>query len=370
VIRKAAALAVLPVTLLLGACAGTFSGTAAGRLESPLSGGGGEPAALQAAPVVSWRSQPGGWATGVRYAPLAGLQEDRPAVVRHRLAAEVGSARGAGLHPYGRLQVEYGTVRIGEVAEEGLEATPQPELLRSGALRLDGGARGQLTRRTFLRLGLGWDRSAGLGGSAATLPELTRTYAVVRAIHHRSRSTRLDAGVQASHLALAESALLLEADARATHELTAELAVFVSAGGAAARSGPAEVAARPIVSAGATYVSTDRARSASAALGTRPEFDRLDGTLRQRLHGQVALDSRIAGETRLALRAQATGDLPGAEAARRLLAADLSLNTPLTEGWSAELGVRAFIQGAAALGEGTAAPSRARLYFGLARRFD
>jgi hypothetical protein len=366
--RKAHAALLLP--LLLGACAGTFSGSGVGRLESPVAGRGGEPAALRADPVGSWRSAPGVWVAGARYAPSASFETARAPLLHHRLAAEAGSARSAGLHPYGRLQLEYGTVRAGEVPAERLEATPQPELLRSWGVRLDAGVRGQLTRRTSLRAGAGVDRSAGLGESAVSLPDLTRTHASVRVSHHRSRSTRLEAGVQASHVTLAESALLLETELRAIRELTPALAVFAAAGGAAAGQAGAGAEARPIATAGASYASTDAARSANASLGTRPEFDRLDGTLRQRLHGQLAVDARLAGEVRLALRAQGTGDLPGAEEARRLFSADLSLSTRVGQGWRGELGLRAFVQDGAMLDEATPAPSRSRLYFGFARHLD
>jgi hypothetical protein len=366
--RKAHAALLLP--LLVGACAGTFSGSGAARLESPVAGRGGEPAALRADPVGSWRSAPGVWVVGARYAPSASFETARAPLLHHRLAAEAGSARSAGLHPYGRLHLEYGTVRAGEVPAEGFEATPQPELLRSWGVRLDAGVRGQLTRRTSLHAGAGVDRSAGLGESAVSLPELTRTHSSVRVSHHRSRSTRLEAGVQASHVALAESALLFETDLRATHQFSTALAVFAAAGGAAARQPGARAEARPIATAGATYTSTDAARSASASLGTRPEFDRLDGTLRQRLHGQLAVNAHLGGEARLALRVQGTGDLPGAEEARRLFSADLSLSTRVGQQWRGELGVRAFVQDGARLHGVTPAPSRSRLYFGFARRFD
>jgi hypothetical protein len=361
---------VLAAPLLLGACAGTINGTAAARLENPVAGRSTEPAALHAAPTAAWRAAPGEWAAGVRYAPTAVVEAQRAPLLRHRLAAEAGSARGAGLHPFGRLQLEYGTLRAGEQAEDRAEATPQPELLRSWGARLDAGVSGQLTRRTYLRLGTGVDRSAGLGTSALSLPDLTRTHVGARAVHRYGRSTRLEAAAQAAHLAFAVPAALIEAEFRTSQELSATTTVTAAAGGGTAWQQEAGTSARPIFAVGATYASAGGARTASGTVDTRPEFDRLDGTLRQRVNVQFAADARVAGETRLATRLQGSGDLPGEEAARRLLAADVSVRTRVGGYWRGEVGLRAFVQRGDSVAGPLAAPSRARLYMGVARRFD
>ncbi len=373
--------AALTALLALGAsgCGGTLTTTAGSRFEGRVLGEGSGPTAVQVTPAARWRAGPGLWAGGVGYTPTLVVEPGAAPLVRHRAEADLGSARPEGLRPYGSLALDYGAVRPGDLSpEEALEPRPGAGTLESYAARLEGGWRGQLTRRTRLDLGAALDRSAGLGSAALTLPELSRTALALRGQHQRSRTLALDGGVKVSRFVLEEGALLVVADAGATLRLSRGVSLTATAGGAGAQGsaqtpGSVEVAgasfeARPVAGLGAAWETPGgRGPGARFSLATRPDFDRLDGGLRQRLHVQGSLGVEPWREARLGAAVQWASDIGGEGERRRLLSADANLSLKLAEDWGAEVGVRAFVQGRSTT-PGAQDPSEVRVRLGLSRR--
>ena len=285
----------LAAVLLLGstACGGTLATVSVARVESPVWGPDARPAAVQVAPSVAWRTRPASLDAGVRYAPTVRMESGIAPMARHRLAADVGSGRTAGMHPYATLGLDYGTVRPGDLVAEGItDPLPRTDLLKSYAFQAEGGLRGRLGRRSEVRAGLAADRSGGVGTSADALPALSRARVFLRADHQKSRALRVDGGVQLTRYALDGASLLAESDARATLRLSRRLSVAASAGGAAARSPEGTASFRPIAGVLAAWdAPSTRGIGGRVSLATRPDFDRLDGGLRQRMLAQAGFDA-------------------------------------------------------------------------------
>jgi len=375
--RRAALMALL--ALGASACGGVLSTSAGSRFEARVLGEGARPAAVQVTSATRWEPAPGPWAASVGYSPSVAVEPGASPLVRHRAAVEVGSGRASGLRPWGSFALDYGTVRPGDLAPgDVVEALPKARVLESYAVRVGGGWRGRLSRRTQLTLGAGVDRSAGVGSSSATLPELTRATLTARGEHLRTRALTLDGGLEISRQTLRETALLVEADARATLRPSRGVAVSATVGGAAVRESAGLVRAegvsatssevRPVAGIAASWDAPGgRWPGVRASVATRPELDRLDGGLRQRLHAQASLASAPWRDVRLDAGVQWAGDIAGAGERRSVLAADVTLSVKLTSDWSAETGVRAFLQGGATA-PGSRDPSEARVRLGLSHR--
>lgn len=358
--------------LLLGSggCGGSLASTTDVHFGSPMGGRDPQPSTVQLAPTARWRSRRGPLAASATYAPTVTMEPGAPLQTRHRLGAEAGAGRVAGLRPYARLNLEYGTVRPGDLpAEELLELQPGIRLLRSYAARGEGGLRGRLSRRTELRAGVSAERSAGIGASAATLPTLTRTSLFVRGLRQRTRAQLWDGGVRISRYDLDGSAFMLETDVRATIRLSERLSVAATVGGASTRSAEsAEV--RPIVGFVATFDAGDSRRSdARLSVATRPDFDRLDGGLRQRLLVQAVLGSEPQRGLRLGIMVSWASDVGGIGPLRRTLTAQGTVGVELTPDWDAVLGARAFVHGGPGA-SGARNRSEARLQLSLSRRLN
>ena len=365
---EAARSGLLALLLASGGCGGTLAVATVGRVDSAVWGREAQPSAVQLAPTAAWRPRPGGLAAGVTYTPTLRLESGSPALARHRLGAEVGSARAAGLRPYGRLDLDYGTVRPGDLATgDVLEPQPGLDLLSSYGVRAEGGLRRRMSRRTEFQVGASGDRSAGIGASASTLPPLTRTQLFARAQHRPTRTQTWDGAVRVSRYVMDTSSLLVEADARATVRPSQRLSLAATAGAAVAKS-DGDAATRPLAALAAAY---DRPGGLGARLSvaTRPDFDRLDGGLRQRLLVQAALSAQPWRAVRLGSAVSWAADLAGPEAQRSTLIAEGTVGVRIARDWDAVFGARAFLQGGA-LAPGAKDPSEARLQIGLSRRLD
>jgi hypothetical protein len=376
--------ALVPVVLLV-AVAGCHGSLAAGggmRLEHAASPGDARaPRAVRFAPEATWRSAAGEWTAAASYAPLLTWDGSGAALFRHRLAAEGGGGREAGLRPYGGALVEYGEVPAAELwagGEDGaLVPTPQLRTLSSYAIRGEGGLRGHLSRRTRLRVGAGFERSAGTGAAAAVLPELTRVRVHVGAQHQVTRADRVEAGLKVSHFAMDGSQRLAELDVRGVRQLAPRLTASATVGGALASGADgADAVARPVIGAGVAYLAPRGGPSLQLAALAGPEFDRLDGGLRQRVQARAALELPVAATTRAGATLQWAGDLRGDGEPRRILSFGATLRSDLPGAWGLELGLRSRLQELGSHGRPLAGPTdgdrppgaELRLHAGVSRR--
>jgi hypothetical protein len=378
-VRAVGHLAALGLLLGIAGCSGTIAATGAARLESKLSSQQGEDhSALQVAPELTWRSRPGEWIAAARYAPTLSVEGSDSALVRHRATAEAGSGRQAGISPFGTALVEYGKIRPADLLTPGdgpLVPQPDTPTLESYALRGEAGVRGYLTRRSRLQLGLGMDRSGGLGTGVAQLPELTRIHASARGQHLISRRERIEAAAGLSHFRTADSRLLLEGESRLTRQVTERVAASIVAGGGAAhRREEADASGglivRPAGGAAIGYTAPGSAGlKVETSLLTRPEFDRLSGGLQQRFHGQLLLDKRLRRGTSANGRVRWVSDLAGETDLRRVVSLQAGLRSELPGDLIAELGGRLVLQDAQSPVAGGRS-EEARIYLGVSRRLD
>lgn len=366
--------ALLALPLLVGTgCGGTLAATGSARFEGLVQGDARQPAAVQLAPAVAWASPVGGREAQAGYAPTVVLEGAASPLVRHRAHVETTSGRASGVDPYARFSLDYGTVRPGDLAaDELLDVQGQPPLLTSYAYRAEAGWQGALQRRNRIHLALAADRSAGVGPDLATLPERSRFQLAARGAHQRTRAHGWEGGVSLSRYASGGAALLLEGDLGTSLRVFRDLTVSAVAGGAAARvslgSGGSAVKARPIAGLAASFTSPGlRGAAARVSLMTRPEFDRLDGGLRQRLQVQGAANVPLARFARLATSFQWAADVAEAGERRSTLTADLSLHQKLTGSWDVVVGVRSSLHGSPLSDGGTHSP-QGRLHAGVSRR--
>lgn len=372
--RRSARAALLALPLLAGtACGGTLAATGAARFEGAVQGDGREPAAVQLAPSVTWASAAGEREAQAGYAPVVVVEGAAAPLVRHRVQAETASGRTAGVHPFARVSLDYGTVRPGDLpADELLEVQGRPALLTSYAYRAEAGWQGAARRRTRLTLALVADRSAGVGEDVSTLPERSRVQVAARGAHQRTRALRWDGGVSLSRFGAGEAALLLEGEVGSSLRLSRGLTFSALGGGALTRASPGPagggVGLRPLAGAAASFAPPGlRGAQARISAVTRPDFDRLDGALRQRLHLQGAAHAPLARGARLSGSLQWAGDVAGEGARRSTLTADLSLYLEIIRSWDAVVGVQGSRQDSAAP-PGGAGATGSRLHAGISHR--
>ena len=366
--------ALLALPLLAGTgCGGTLAATGSARFEGLVQGDARPPAAVQLAPAVAWASPAGAREARAGYAPIVVLEGAASPLVRHRAHVETTSGRASGVHPYARFSLDYGTVRPGDLAaDELLDVQGQPPLLTSYAYRAEAGWQGALQRRTRIHLALAADRSAGVGPDLATLPERSRFQLAARGARQRTRAHGWEGGVSLSRFASGGAALLLEGDLGTSLRVSGDLTVSAVGGGAAAHaslgSGGGAVEARPIAGVAASFTPPGlRGADARVSLMTRPEFDRVDGALRQRLHLQGTAHAPLARGARLATSLQWAGDVAEAGERRSTFTADLSLHLELAGSWDGVIGVRSSFQGSP-MSEGGAPSPQGRLHVGVSRR--
>lgn len=335
-------------------CGATLGTTSALRMQHTASSRPGQPAAeVQLAGEAAWRLRPGRIAATGSYSPTLTLAGSGSPLLRQRLGAELGSGRPAGLHPFGMLRLEYGELRPAELqdtAGEQLDALPDVPTLTVYSARAEAGWRGQVSRRSRLLLNAGLERSAGTGEAASALPELTRASLGLRLQQQAGRHQEAELAVDFARIDLLEARLLAEGEARLTRRLSPGLAVTFG-GGAAAAYGPRggadrELAVRPLAGVSLGYAPAAAAGAATQlSLLTRPEFDRLDGGLRQRLQAGGALELPLFGRTRASGRLRWARDLAGEGTRRELFSGDAGVSAQLNRQTSVEFALRVLRQG-------------------------
>jgi len=372
ILSPRAALLVLPLLAGTG-CGGTLAATGSARFEGLVQRDAHPPAAVQLAPAVAWASPVGAREAQAGYASIVVLEGVSAPLIRHRAHAETTSGRASGVHPFARFSLDYGTIRPGDLtADELLDVQGQPPLLTSYAYRAEAGWQGALRRRTRIHLILSADRSAGVGSDLAALPDRSRLKVTARGAHLRTRAHGLEGGASLSRYASGGAALLLEGDLGTSLRVSRDLTVSAVGGGAAAHtslgSGVSALKARPVAGLAASFTSPGlRGAAARASLMTRPEFDRSDGGLRQRLQLQGTANVPVAPGARLATSLQWAGDLVGAGERRSTVTADISLHQKLTGSWDVVVGVRSSLHGSPLSDGGTPSPQE-RLHAGVSRR--
>jgi len=366
--------ALLALSLLAGTgCRGTLTATGSVRFEGLMRGDDRPPVAAQLAPAVSWSSPSGVQEAQVGYTPVVVLEGGAAPRVRHRAHLETTSGRSSGVHPYARLSVDYGTIRPGDlVAGELLDVQGSPHFFTSYAYRGEAGWQGALRRRTHVRVALAADRSAGVGSDQAILPERSRLHLTARGAHQRTRAQGWEGGMSLSHYGAGGAALLLEGDLGASLRISPDLTVSALVGGAVVHASQGSdrgaVEMRPIARMAASWTpQTLRETDVRVLLMTRPEFDRADGGLHQRLQLQSALSVALARDARLATSLHWAIDVLGTGKGRSTLTADLALHLTLSSSWDGVVGVLTSPPGSQGGAEGTPAP-QVRLYLGLSRR--
>jgi len=309
----------------------------------------------QLAPSVEWH--PDRSATSVTYQPLVFAEARTGGATRvyQRLRLAHAPTRPGGVRPFALVVGEYGRTRATDLPADGdlpIEPRPEGTTLDAYLFRAEGGVRGDASRRTRVSLRAVGERSAGLGRDADVLPAQTRGVVAASLGQRTSRRDVLEADLTMAMTSFDGSSrnLLASASLGATRALSRTFTVGATGGLAAVHSAEAEtrdegVQARPLVGASLRLAPPGGSSRGSIALQVRPEFDRLDRRLRQRLFARASVEQSAGAATTVMLAMQWAGDLSSAAAPRRLLAVEGTVRRAHHGGGALEAGARLFFQG-------------------------
>jgi len=345
------------IVLLLGtqACAAiTVQGRTRADALVNLSDGTVVPSA-QLAPSVEWHADRS--ATSATYQPLVFAEARTGGATRvyQRIRLAHTPVRPGGVRPFALVVGEYGRTRATDLPADGdlpIEPRPGVTTLDAYLFRAEGGVRGDASRRTRLSLRAVGERSAGLGQDADVLPAQTRGVVSAGLGHRTSRRDALEANLTMAMTSFDGGSrnLLTSASLGATRALSRTFTAGATGGLAMVHSAEAEtpdqgLQARPLVGASVRLARPGGSSSGSLALQLRPEFDRLDRRLRQRLFARASVEQSAGTATTVMLATQWAGDLGQAAAPRRLLAVEGTVRRSRRGGGALEAGARLFLQG-------------------------
>jgi hypothetical protein len=354
-------LPLVAAALLLGAARTLEASTElAFDMRSEMTAGSavGDPlASLRLAPLLGWANPRPSGTAALRYTPsVVGERHGTGAWrVLHEGAFTWTPVTRVGLHPSLRAAGQYGEFRATDVTpntDPPLESRPRVATLRSYRLGLETGLTGELSRRRSLSLGLALDRSGGLESDAALLPPLGRIESSVRlaSLCSRVESVESTLNVWYGELALGGTGFLAEVSHGRTRHLTraldlsADLGVAEAQRSESARSGEL---VSPSLTGGLALKYAARSAQPGAQAGltlrARPEFDRLDGSVHNRLQVRSSFLAPL-GTATLQSALQWAFDLGPNPVPGHILSLESRLDLRLGQMSAAQIGLRAYQQ--------------------------
>jgi hypothetical protein len=343
---------------MFGALRGADAATQAAvdlRSEMSASTAGDPLASVRLAPLLEWeRPRPSGTAA-LRYNPsVAGVHRGANAWSHDGMLSWLPVAR-AGLHPLFRAAGQYGLFRATDVApstDPPLQSRPPVGALRSFRAGAETGLTGNLSRRHALDLRFAAERSGGLGDQAALLPPVSIVQSSVNLTSLRSRVESVDTrlGLWYGQLALGGTGLLASVSHGRTRHLTRALDLTANLGFAEAHRSelaPGGALDSPSLTGGLLLrylpAPSGSASEANLSLAAAPEFDRLDGSLHNRLQIRSSFATTLRAATlRSAL--QWASDVGPSVTPGHILTFESQLDMPLGQVSVFELGARVYQQ--------------------------